>query len=230
MPYRGVSCHLWDDVVPSFFKNLPQKGVAVQGTRVVCGALIAHPLWYLGYPEQAMQMSHAACALGREWSHPLLALALVYTAMLYRLRREPQAAQAWAEQGIALCTEQGIAHYLTFSTIIRGWALVMQGQGEAGLAQLQQGLRRAQEARAEMWRPLVLILLAEACAHLGQLSNGRTALQQALEWVERTGERRDETEIYLLYGALLQQGAGDAQQVTLTPEACFLNDALTIGQ
>jgi len=26
MLYRGVSCHLFDDVVPSFFKNLLQKG------------------------------------------------------------------------------------------------------------------------------------------------------------------------------------------------------------
>src|SRR3982751_146699 len=25
MPHRGVSCHLFDDVVPSFFKNLLQK-------------------------------------------------------------------------------------------------------------------------------------------------------------------------------------------------------------
>ena len=25
MPHRGVSCHLCDAVVPSFFKNLPQK-------------------------------------------------------------------------------------------------------------------------------------------------------------------------------------------------------------
>jgi hypothetical protein len=28
MPHRGVSCHLYDDVVPSFFTNLPQKGHA----------------------------------------------------------------------------------------------------------------------------------------------------------------------------------------------------------
>jgi hypothetical protein len=26
MPHRGVSCHLFDDDVPSFFKNLLQKG------------------------------------------------------------------------------------------------------------------------------------------------------------------------------------------------------------
>jgi hypothetical protein len=25
MPHRGVSCHLCDEVEPSFFKNLPQK-------------------------------------------------------------------------------------------------------------------------------------------------------------------------------------------------------------
>src|SRR5262245_47108652 len=31
MPNRGVSCHLCNDVVPSFFKKLPQKGAAIEG-------------------------------------------------------------------------------------------------------------------------------------------------------------------------------------------------------
>src|SRR4029453_16788232 len=39
MPNRGVSCHLCDDVVPSFFKNLPQKGARVGVKRVIAKSL-----------------------------------------------------------------------------------------------------------------------------------------------------------------------------------------------
>jgi hypothetical protein len=38
MPNRGVSCHLCDDVVPSFFKNLPQKEDALPGHASSAGA------------------------------------------------------------------------------------------------------------------------------------------------------------------------------------------------
>jgi predicted permease len=35
MPHRGVSCHLFEDVVSSFFKNLLQKGGPTGGSAAV---------------------------------------------------------------------------------------------------------------------------------------------------------------------------------------------------
>ena len=41
---------------------------------------------------------------------------------------------------VALAAEQGFTYWAAMGTILRGWALVMQGQGEQGLAQVRQGL------------------------------------------------------------------------------------------
>ena len=98
-------------------------------------------LWLLGYPDQALQRSHEALTLAQELAHPLsLAYALDCAAMLHQFRREAQAAQERAEAAMALSTEQGFALYLAWGTILRGWALAEQGQGEEGIAQMRQGL------------------------------------------------------------------------------------------
>ena len=49
-------------------------------------------------------------------------------------------AQAQAEAAIALATQYEIAQWLTLGTILRGWAMTMQGQGATGVGQLQEGL------------------------------------------------------------------------------------------
>jgi predicted ATPase len=41
-----------------------------QDTGVACRAYGAATLWWLGYPEQALQWSHEALALARELAHP----------------------------------------------------------------------------------------------------------------------------------------------------------------
>ena len=63
---------------------------------------------------------------------------------------------------IALSTEQGFPFWLAWGTILRGWALAEQGQGEEGIAQIRQGLAAYRATGAELWRPYFLALLAEA--------------------------------------------------------------------
>ncbi len=66
-------------------------------------------LWHLGYPDQALQKSEAACTLAQEGSHPLsLVGARVFAAIIHQFRRERPLTQEWAEAGIALASEHGI--------------------------------------------------------------------------------------------------------------------------
>ena len=70
-------------------------------------------LWYLGYPDQALQRSHKALTLAQELAHPFsLAFALVIAAWLHQFRREGQVAQERAEAAITLSTEQGFPFWL----------------------------------------------------------------------------------------------------------------------
>jgi predicted ATPase len=186
----------------------------------------ASVLWLLGYPSQALQRSHEALTLARELSHAYsLVLALSFAAELHQFRREGPAAQERADVVIALATEYGFAQYLARGTILRGWALVEQGQGEAGIAQMRQGLAAHQATGAEAHRGY-LALLAEAYGKGGQAEEGLTILAEALAAVEKTGGRGYEAEMYRLKGELLlRQAVPDAPQA----EACF-QQALAIAR
>jgi predicted ATPase len=103
---------------------------------------------------------------------------------------------------ITLCGEQGFPFWLAWGTIIRGWALAEQSQGEEGIAQMRQGLAAWRATGAELQRPYYLALLAEAYGKIGQAEEGLSALAEALAVVHKTGERWYEAESYRLKGEL----------------------------
>ena len=205
---------------------------------VACLSYAAWVLWLLGYPDQALQRSQEALSLAQELSHPFSrAFALNFAALLRLYRREGQAAQAQAETLIALSVEQGFVLYCAHGTILRGGALVVQGQGEAGRAQMLQGLEALQATGAVLRRPYYLAVLAEVYGRQQQAKEGLTLLTTALEVVHKSAERIHEAELYRLKGELLLQqwqGSGftvpvaNPQPLTLSPqveveaEACFL--------
>jgi predicted ATPase len=173
---------------------------------VSCLWSAASALLLLGYPEQALQRSDEMVTLAQELSHPSsLGFALYFAAGLRQFRREAQATQARAEAAIALATEQGLPSWLANGTVQRGWALATQGQGEAGIAQLHQGLAAHRATGEEVARPYLLALLAEAYGKVEQPKEGLTALAEALALVDQTGERFYEAELYRLKGQLTLQ-------------------------
>jgi predicted ATPase len=204
---------------------------------------------YLGYPDRALKRIGKALTLAQELAHPLspggLANALYWAAVLYQFRREGPGAQGRAEALLALSTEQGFPYWLAVGTILQGWALAVQGQGEEGIARLRQGLDAYRAMGHEMCQSHFLALLAEAYGKGGQAAEGLTVLAEALATVEKTGERFYEAELYRLKGELTLQKfqvPGSTFQVSLntyhpTPstqaeaeaETCFLK-AIEIAQ
>jgi predicted ATPase len=170
---------------------------------VWCRFFAAWGLWHLGYPDQALTRSHEALTLVQGSSPPfILANALGYTAMLHQLRREVQATQERAEAEKVLAHEHGFGFMLAEATFLRGWAQAEQGQGEAGIAQMRQGLAAWQALGAELFRPYYLALVAEAYGRGGQSEEGMRVMAEALALVDQSGERRGEAELYRLSGEL----------------------------
>jgi class 3 adenylate cyclase/predicted ATPase len=173
---------------------------------VSCLCELARVLWFLGYPEQALQKSQAALTLAGALSDPFsLGYALVFGAGLHQFRREGQAAQQRAEEGIALAREYGFASLLSAGTIRRGWALAEQGQGEAGLRQMQQGLLARRTTGAELAHPYFLAAQAEVYGKIGQIEQALTLVTEALTATYAIEERRLEAELYRLKGELTLQ-------------------------
>jgi predicted ATPase len=86
---------------------------------------------------------------------------------------------------------------------LRGWALGMQGQGEAGMAQIGQGIAAVRATGAALFIPYLCTLLADVAAHLGHLEDGVQALAEAHTLVEQHEERWWEAEVCRLRGVLL---------------------------
>ena len=89
------------------------------------------------------------------------------------------AVQAQAEALLTLATAQGFPLFVGLAACWQGWALAVQGQGEAGLAQLRQGIAAILAAGQTGSRPLCLVLLAEAAGHAGQVEEGLRLLAEA---------------------------------------------------
>jgi ATP/maltotriose-dependent transcriptional regulator MalT len=180
---------------------------------VVCLNHAAFALWTLGYPDQALQRAQEALTLAQELSQPFsLAFALVYASVVHCFRGEGQAAQEQAEAIISLSTEQGFAHLLADGFIHRGWALVRQGQGVEGSAQIRHGLDVYRATGAELSCSWFLAFLAEGCEQTGQTEEGLSALAEALAMVNKNGECWWEAEMYRLKGELLLAQEGKNQK------------------
>jgi predicted ATPase len=197
----------------------------------------------LGYPEQAIERIHEALTLAKGLAHPailantlfsaawptlardlarpaILANTLFSAAWLHQYRREGPLAQERAEACLTLATEHGFALLVARGTMLRGRALAAQGQGEAGIAQLLQGLAACRAAGSEVGRTNYLAFLAEAYGNVGQAAAGLNTLDEALAWAHTTGERCYEAELYRLQGELLlQSGDQGLESGVLTPDA-----------
>ncbi len=194
---------------------------------VACRFWAAMTLWLLGYPEQALARLHDALALAHELSHPFsLAYAWWSAALVYQWRRDVPAVHEHAEAAVALSTEQGFTLWAAWGTSLRGWALAMQGQGEAGMAEVRQGIAACRATGTALLVSYFCTVLAEVSAHLGHTEDGLQALAEAHTLVEQHEERWWEAEVCRLRGVLLLRQ-------TVTPQAeaeTWLQRALDVAR
>jgi predicted ATPase len=132
--------------------------------------------------------------------------------LLHQFRREGQLTQGLAEATITLATDQGFPNFLAIGTLFRGWALAeqapltgCQGQAQEAISQIRQGMASWQASGAEVRQASFRVLLSEAYEKTGQLEEGLSVLAEALDIVNKTGERYYEAELYRLKGALTLQ-------------------------
>jgi predicted ATPase len=174
-----------------------------------------------------VRRSQEALALAQALAHPYsLALVQFWAVYLHCRRREARAAQVQADALLPLATTQGFALWVEVGTCWRGWTLAMQGESEAGLAQLRQGLAAVLATGWTLGQPSCLVLLAEAAGHAGQVAEGLRLLAEALRAFEASERGDGLVEAYRLQGnLLLQQGIPDVAQA----EVCYQH-ALAIAR
>jgi class 3 adenylate cyclase/predicted ATPase len=165
---------------------------------------LAVTLAYLGYIDQARKRLNEGLSEAHRVSHfQTLAEVLIAASWIGSITRSPRKAQRDAEKVLAISTEHGFSLYLGLATAYRGASLTALGQAQEGLLLLTQALAAMRATGSVFATPLVLILLAEADAVLGQPVEGLNCLSEAAQIIETTEERYHEAELHRLRGDLL---------------------------
>jgi DNA-binding SARP family transcriptional activator/predicted ATPase len=175
-----------------------------QDPRVICQSRLAFTLWCLGYPNQAAEASRLALDYASEIAHPW---SLAYASFWNLFLQVNNGAFDLAKQGLLdltrLCDDFQIRLFLTQCTMLNGWLDAEQGDIEAGIEQIRDGMENFHAGGAQFQRPYFLSLLAELMGRQGNAEQGLTLIKEALELVEKSGERWCEAEILRRQGELL---------------------------
>jgi predicted ATPase len=167
-------------------------------------AVLGIVLFCLGLTEQALAQSHTAVAEARRLANPeSLAWSLALGAVLLSLVGQNAALDEPAGQLVAVATEQGFPFYRALGTIYRGWVTIKNGDVTEGMLLLRSGSTAFRATGTELWLPYHTALLARACEIAGQIEEAATLFDDALQVVERTGERWLEAELNRHKGQLL---------------------------
>jgi hypothetical protein len=159
-------------------------------TSVHFQAYLANVLFILGYPDQALTRSNAAISEARKLARQqFLAVSLVVGTRVLSLLGDNAALAERADQLVAVATEQGFSQWRAQGAIYRGWAKVKNGEVAEGAALLRTGSAAYRATGAQLFVPHYLDLQAAACEIAGQIEEALSLLDDALQLVERTGER-----------------------------------------
>lgn len=182
---------------------------------VACRSTAAWNLWFLGFPDQAIERSKEALILARGLSHPFcLTAGLMFDAWLHQLVGDRHTMRERTEAALALVTQHNFVFWIPIGTMMRGWARAEHDQIEDGIADMRQGLAASRATESNVMRPYFLSLLAELHGRLGQATEGLGVLAEAQEAVDNSHERGCEPELYRLKGELTLKRSG-----TRTPVA-----------
>jgi class 3 adenylate cyclase/predicted ATPase len=169
---------------------------------------LALALWHLGYADQAVKINRETRELARAIKHPFsLAYAQHHTSWLYQLMRLPNETLLFSDQQIHTSAEQGFPLFQATGTIYSAAAQLLQGRAKQALPAIRSGLAAYRATGAGLSYPYYLSLLGEAYAAAGLAGEAANTFEQALQFVETSGEHCQEAELHRLKGELaLGQG------------------------
>src|SRR5437667_6406661 len=175
-------------------------------------------LWYLGYPDQALKRIASAIAFAKELNQPFnLAFAWHHAGWLHQHCRLARETRECGEAEIAIASEQGYTFWVATGTLYRASGLLLEGQAQAALEQIQKGIALYRATGAELALPYYYSFLADAYWKCGRTEDALRTLEEALATAHRTEDRFSEAELYRLKGeVLLSRPAADEAEA----EAC----------
>jgi tetratricopeptide (TPR) repeat protein len=163
---------------PSDFQAVTYGSGSDQG--VVAYGMAAITLWWLGWPDQALEQARAGVKLARQLESQLsLAMAQIFEAVALYLRGESQQTLDTAEQIIALSENLGFPDSLGFGLVLAGVERTRLQKDKDGVEQVLRGIEILGEIGNLAGAPFGLALLAEAHWNARDLEEALSAVDGA---------------------------------------------------
>jgi class 3 adenylate cyclase/predicted ATPase len=202
-----------DDAVAAW-KNPAHLLLYTERAGVACRLYSAWTLWYLGFPDAALQKVETGLDLAQRLAHTSgLAFAMIWAAALHNLRREFKAAHRQAEAAVEIAHKHRMSAWFGHTTVCRGVALAGLGHHAEGIAQIHTGLAAWHATGARLLDSQWLGFLAEAHLQTGQFADSLNVLDRAAETASVTGESHYQAELHRLRGEVLTK-TGDAAEAS----------------
>jgi predicted ATPase/DNA-binding winged helix-turn-helix (wHTH) protein len=186
------------------------------GTRQNNRALSGWNLWFLGYPDRALERMSIATAIAQAPGAAKNILVDIHGFATYicELRRESEQMRARAKTRLVLALESGFLAGRALGEIYLGWADALAGDPEGGIARMRHHMSELKAAGSEYICDRGLVFIATALTRLKRFDDGLSTIDEAFEFVEKTGQRYYEAELHRVRGELmLAQGASNAPHV-----------------
>jgi class 3 adenylate cyclase/predicted ATPase len=171
-------------------------------------------LWIQGYPDKARETSGAALKGAKELDPYSRIFASFYAACLHQFLDDAPETQQHADAMKVVSAEHGFAVFSAVAPVFRGWAVAAAGNEPDGVAEVRKGLDAYRAMGTEFLLPYFLGVLASATQ--SSVDDRLSIIAEALDIVEKNGERFYEAELHRLRGESL---------LALSPENAAAADA-----
>jgi class 3 adenylate cyclase/predicted ATPase len=160
-------------------------------------------VWLLGYPAASLSDVERALNDARETGQATTLMHALFHLALDNIHYgNYAAANAAADELIALAVAKGTPYFNAMGTAARGWLFARIGKASDAIRAITTAMDSLRSTGAGLYEPVHLWHLALAYAELGQPDDARRCINDAIEKVERSNERWAEAEVNRIAGEI----------------------------
>jgi len=179
------------------------RGVAARSYAALCHVS-------LGHLARARAESEEAVALAKRVEHPLsLSLALFNAGTVHFERGELNRTRERSEELMGLAEKLGFPVYLGAGRFLRAFARVESGEGEVGIAEMQQALVELAGVGSRLGAQLFVSMRADALRKVGRHDDALGALALGVARAEKQRQHYYDAELHRLRAEILLDMDGD---------------------
>jgi class 3 adenylate cyclase/tetratricopeptide (TPR) repeat protein len=177
-------------------------------TFISAPAYLAVVFWNLGYPDEAQRFSDLSIERAEQESGPVArAQAWGMRTILHLSRAEPAELAEALEKTRMQSIDNDLGYWRTVSSLLYWWLRGRTGEVESSSERVRRSLDEYQASGSRLGLPQLQLLAADLRRVAGDKQGALDLLRVGEDYMEETGERQSESELYRFKGRLLMTGA-----------------------